>query len=360
MSSISRGASSAPPLHRSRLASVLLLALAAAGCGGDTGSSEGAGVVNVYSHRHYEADQTLFDRFTAETGIRVNVVTASADELITRLEGEGAASPADLLITADAGRLHRAEERGLLQAVSSPELESAIPAHLRDPEGYWFGMTQRARVLVYSLERVDPTELSTLADLIDPRWRGRILTRSSDNVYNQSLMAAIIAALGEEGAEAWARGLVANMARAPQGADRDQIRDVAAGVADVAIVNTYYLGLLVNSAEPADRAAAAQVGVFFPDQGEGERGTHINVSGAGVTAHAPNRDNAVRLIEFLVSDESQRLFAEANYEYPVREGIEWAETLREWGDFRADTLNLARLGELNSAAVRVMDRAGWR
>jgi iron(III) transport system substrate-binding protein len=344
-----------------------LLLLAAACGGGDapggttrTAAGDTAGEVNVYTHRHYESDEQIFRRFTETTGIRVNVVTASADELITRLEAEGASSPADILITVDAGRLHRARERSLLQPTSSAILESAVPAHLRDPDGLWFGLTQRARVFVYATGRVDPSEMSTYEDLADPRWRGRILTRSSDNVYNQSLMASVIAAVGVEAAEAWARGLVANFARPPQGADRDQIRDVAAGVADLAIVNTYYLGLLANSDTPADREAAAAVSVFFPNQGEGERGTHVNVSGAGVTAHAPNRANAVRLLEFLVSEEAQQLVAEGNYEYPVREGVAWAQTLQGWGDFRQDMLNLARLGELNTQAVQALDRAGWR
>ena len=344
-----------------------LLLLAAACGGGDaqgggtrTAAGDNAGEVNVYTHRHYDTDQAQFDRFTAATGIQVNVVTASADELITRLEAEGASSPADVLVTVDAGRLYRAKERGLLQSASSPTLEAAIPAHLRDPDGQWFGMTQRARVFVYAPGRVQPSDMSTYEDLADPKWRGRILTRSSDNIYSQSLTASVIAAHGAEAAEEWARGLVANFARPPQGGDRDQIQDVAAGVADLAVVNTYYLGLLANSGTPADREAAAAVAVFFPNQGEGDRGTHVNVSGAGVTAHAPNRANAIRLLEFLVSEEAQQAFAQGNFEYPVVEGVEWAPTLQEWGTFRHDLLNLARLGEFNTEAIRVMDRAGWR
>lgn len=324
------------------------------------GDGESAGVVNVYSHRHYAVDQELFDRFQESTGIRVNVVTASADELLTRLEAEGAASPADLVVTVDAGRLVRAAERGLLQPVRSAVLEEVIPAPLRDPEGLWFGLTQRARVLVYAPGRVSPEELSTYEDLADPRWRGRILTRSSGNIYNQSLMASVMAARGPEAAEAWARGLAENFAREPQGGDRDQILDVAAGIADVAIVNTYYLGLLVASTDPAEREIAAKVAVFFPNQGEGDRGTHVNISGAGVTRHAPNPEHAVRLLEFLVSEEAQALYAEANHEYPVREGIRWAPSLEGWGTFRADPLELVQLGVLNAEAVQAMDRAGWR
>lgn len=343
------------------------LSLAVAGlaaCGGgdapdaEQGVAEDAGEVNVYSHRHYNTDQQLFDRFTEETGVRVNVVTASADELITRLETEGAESPADVLITVDAGRLYRALDRGLLQPVASSTLDANVPTHLRHPEGYWYGLTRRARIVVYAPDRVDPAQLSTYEALADPTWDDRILIRSSSNIYNQSLLASLIAHLGETEAEAWAAGMVENMARDPQGGDRDQIRAVAAGEGDLAVVNTYYLGRMLNSDDPQDVEAGQSVAVFFPNQ-DG-RGAHVNVSGAGVTANAPNRDQAVRLLEFLTSDEAQALFAEANYEYPVKPGVAWAPTLQEWGEFRADTLNLARLGELNDGAVRIFDRVGWR
>jgi len=320
--------------------------------------AEPAEVVNVYSHRHYETDQRLFERFTEFTGIQVRVVTASADDLITRLETEGEASPADVLITVDAGRLHRAKERGLLRPTRSQVLESVIPAHLRDPEGYWFGLTVRARVLAYSRERVDPSELSTYEALADPIWRGRVLSRSSENVYNISLLASLIAANGAAAAEAWARAVVQNFGRAPQGSDRDQVLDVAAGVGDIAIVNTYYVGQLLNDPDLAVRELASQVGIFFPNQVG--RGAHANVSGAGVTAYAPNPVNATRLIEFLVSEEAQRSFAETVYEYPIREGVPTAATLEAWGDFRRDGLGLERLGELGSQAVEIFDRAGWR
>jgi iron(III) transport system substrate-binding protein len=335
------------------LLAILIGAPLVSGCQGDP-----ADVVNVYSHRHYDTDQMLFDRFAEVTGVEVRVVTASADDLITRLQTEAEASPADVLITVDAGRLHRAKELGLLQPVQSAVLEETVPAHLRDPEGRWFGLTQRARVLVYARDRVDPAELSTYEALADSIWSGRIVTRSSENIYNISLLASLIAANGPEAAEAWARGVVANFARPPQGADRDQVMDVAAGVGDVGIVNTYYVGQLLNDPDPAVRERASQVGVFFPNQ-EG-RGAHVNVSGAGVTAHAPNPANAIRLIEFLVSEEAQRSFAETVYEYPVRAGVEWAPTLREWGDFVADDLSLEQLGELSGDAVTTFDRAGWR
>lgn len=334
------------------LAAALFLPLLVA-CG--TGNGE---VVNVYSHRHYDTDEALFRQFSEETGIRVRVVSASADELIARLEREGEASPADLLITVDAGRLHRAMERGLLQPATSEALEEAVPDHLRDPEGHWWGLTRRARIIAYSTERVDPAELSTYEELTGERWEGRILARTSENIYNVSHMASIIAAHDAEFGEAWARGIVANMARSPRGNDTDQIRDVAAGLGDVALVNSYYVGRLLNAEDEASRELGRQVGVFFPNQDD--RGTHINVSGAGVTAHAPNREHALRLLEFLVSAEAQEAFARANFEYPVRADVEPGETLGSWGEFVADPLPLGRLGELNNDAVRAFDRAGWR
>lgn len=338
-----------------RIAIGLAAAVVLGGCGaGDAGDA----VVNVYSHRHYEADQQLFARFTELTGIRVNVVTASADELITRLENEGKNSPADILITVDAGRLHRAKEKGLLQPIRSEVLETSIPATYRDPEGYWFGLTRRARVLVYDPARVQPGELSTYEDLASPKWKGRILSRSSGNVYNQSLLASLIAANGEEAAEAWARGVAANLARPPAGGDTDQIKAVAAGVGDVAISNTYYFGRLLSSSDPEERRLAERLAIFFPNQ-DG-RGAHVNVSGAGVTTSSKNVANAIRLLEFLASEEAQRIFSEANLEYPVNPRVAPAEILRAWGEFKADTLNLARLGELNAAAVAIFDRAGWR
>lgn len=323
----------------------------------DTAQAD-AGEVNVYSHRHYEADQQLFERFTEETGIAVNVVTASADELITRLESEGEASPADVLITVDAGRLHRAKTRGLLQTIESDVLNANVPASFRDRDGQWYGLTQRARVIFYHPDRVDPSTLTGYGDLADPSMEGRVLIRSSENVYNQSLMASIIAHEGEEVAREWAEGVVRNMAREPSGGDTDQIKAVAAGAGDVAVANTYYAVRLAESDDPEDQRVYEQVDVFFPNQ-DG-RGAHVNVSGGGVTANAPNRDNAIRLLEFLSGPEAQSVFASANGEYPVLEGVEWSPTLQEWGEFRRDTLDLTRLGELNDQAVRIFDQVGWR
>ncbi|MGY6741718.1 MAG: Fe(3+) ABC transporter substrate-binding protein [Cecembia sp.] len=322
------------------------------------GSGEKQEVVNVYTHRHYEADQKLFDMFTEATGIKVNVVSASADELIQKLELEGPNSPADVLITVDAGRLHRAEDKGLLQAVNSATLNTNIPAKFRDPEGFWFGLTYRARILAYSTERVNPEELSTYEALTAPEWKGRVLTRSSENIYNQSLLASIIAHHGAEGAQEWAAGLLANMARDPKGSDRDQVKAVAAGEGDVAIVNTYYIGIMLNDSNEEERKAAEKIGIFFPNQED--RGTHINISGAGVTKYAPNKDNAIKLIEFLSESSSQEFLANINFEYPVNPSTEFSDLLKKWGSFKSDDLNLSVLGEKNAEAVMIFDRVGWK
>jgi iron(III) transport system substrate-binding protein len=316
-----------------------------------------AGQVNIYSARQEVLIKPLLDRFTEQTGIKVNLVAGNADALLQRLQNEGRNSPADVLLTVDAGNLNRAMEMELFQPVKSAALEQAIPAAYRDPAGHWFGLSMRARVLMYARDRVDPAELGTYQDLTDSRWQGRICVRSSSNVYNQSMTAAMIAHQGVEATEAWAKGLVANFARSPQGGDRDQIKAVAAGQCDVAIVNTYYLGGMLNSSEAGEREAAAKVAVFWPDQ---QQGVHVNVSGAGVTRHARNRDNAVRLLEFLAGEEAQRWYAEVNFEYPVRSATPISETLTAFGVFKADDLNLAILGRHNPEAVRLMDRAGWR
>jgi iron(III) transport system substrate-binding protein len=317
-----------------------------------------AGEVNLYSARKEELIKPLLDRFTADTGIKVNLVTGKADALLKRLESEDRNTPADLLLTTDAGRLYRAYEADLLQPVRSDTLERAVPAIYRDPEGHWFGVSVRARVLMFASDRLDPAGLSTYEDLADERWKGRICIRSSNNIYNQSLVASLIVAHGEAETEAWAKGLVANLARPPKGGDRDQIKAVAAGQCDVAVANTYYLGTMLNSSDPAQREAAAKISVFWPNQAD--RGSHVNVSGAGVTRHARNRNNAVRLLEFMTTEESQRWYADANLEYPVRTGITLNPTLEAWGTFAGDTINLAELGRHNAAAVRLMDRAGWK
>lgn len=339
--------------------SLRLLGIAALGAAiGLPVSVSAEGEVNVYSARQENLIKPLLDDFTRDTGIEVNLLTGRADELLQRLRLEGRNSPADVLITVDAGNLHQAKQADVLSPIDSAVLNERIPENFRDVDGHWYGLSLRARPIMYNKDTVDPSELSTYEALTDPKWRGRICIRSSSNIYNQSLVASMIAAEGPEAASEWAEGLVANLARPPQGGDTDQIRAVAAGVCDIAIANTYYLGKLLASDDPEQRAVAEQIGVFFPNQ-DG-RGAHVNISGAGVTAHAPNPDNGVRLIEYLTGEEAQRWYAEVNQEYPVRPEVPTSEILRSLGDFKADSLNLSLLGEYNAEAVRIMDRAGWR
>lgn len=314
--------------------------------------------VNVYTHRHYDTDKELFRLFTERTGIAVNVVQAGDDEVLARLEQEGANSPCDVLITADAGRLGLAKSRGLLQSATSAVLAANIPAHLRDPDGQWFGLTMRARIVAYDKTKVKPGAITTWADLTKPEWRKKILVRTSENVYNQSLMAAMIAHDGPLAAKAWAEGIVANMARAPKGNDTEQLLGLGEGIGTVAIVNSYYVGKLMASDEAEKQKAKAVIGVAFPSIGA--HGTHVNVSGGGVAKHAPHKAEAIALLEFLSGGEAQRAFAEGNKEYPVKPGIPIAAELAAFGTFTPDSLNLEALARLNPDAVKVFDAAGWR
>ncbi|RMF08959.1 MAG: Fe(3+) ABC transporter substrate-binding protein [Alphaproteobacteria bacterium] len=319
-----------------------------------------AGEVNIYSYRQEVLIRPLLDAFTQKTGIKVNLVSGKADALLERLKAEGANSPADVLLTADVGRLVRAKAAGVLQAVQSSELEQAIPARYRDDEGFWYGLSVRARVPFYAVGRVDPAELSTYEALADPKWRGRICVRSSSNVYNQSLLAAMIARHGPEKAEAWARGIVANMARRPQGGDRDQIKAVAAGECDIAIANTYYYGrMLAAEAGSAERKAAEAVKPFWPNQ-QAAGGVHVNISGAGVTVSARNKAQAIALIEFLAGPEAQALYAGEVFEYPVRAGVAVSDLVAAWGPFKADDTPLSVFAKYQRDAVMIFDRAGWR
>ena len=314
--------------------------------------------VNVYSARKEALIAPILDAFSEETGVAVRLVTGNAGQLHERLLAEGRNSPADLFVTVDAGNLHRARQAGLLRPVRSDILEAAVPARRRDPDGFWFGLSLRARILVYAVDRVSPYDLSTYEALADPIWSDRVLVRSSSNIYNQSLIASMIEARGTAATEEWARGLVANMARDPKGGDTDQIRAVAAGEGDVAIVNTYYYGGLSASTDPADRAVTGATRPFFPNQGG--RGTHVNISGAGVCAHAPNAAEAIALLEYLVGETAQAAFAALNHEIPVRAGAPSSDIVAGWGAFEMDDLPLAVLGERNREAIELADRAGWR
>ncbi len=315
-------------------------------------------VVNLYSARHYDTDNALYESFTKKTGMKVNLVEAEADQLIERIQSEGANSPADVLITVDAGRLWRAKEAGVLQPINSQVLEAAVPESLRDLEGYWFGLSKRARVIVYNKDKVKPSDLSTYEALTDPKWKGRILVRSSNNIYNQSLVGALLAAHGPEKTEKWVRGLAANFARPPEGNDTGQIKAVASGVGDIALVNTYYVVRLMKSDKPEDKAVAEKIGVFFPNQSD--RGTHVNISGGGVAKNAPNKEGAIKFLEHLASREAQEIFANGNSEYPVAEGTPVDSVVESLGKFKSDTLNAAIFGRNNAEALKVMDRAGWK
>lgn len=304
--------------RRAFLASSSAIAVVAmGGCGQrqESGSSQAKQAINLYSARHYDSDNALYEAFTKQSGIAINLVEAKADELIERIKSEGTNSPADVLLTVDAGNLWRAQQAGLFLPTSSQALQSAIPANLREPAGNWFGFSKRARVIVYNKNRVQPADLSTYEDLADPRWKGRFIVRSSSNVYNQSLTASLLAANGSEQTEAWARGLVANFAHPPKGNDTAQIQEVAAGSADLTVVNSYYVVRLMKSEKAEEREIASKVGVFFPNQGD--RGTHTNISGGGVVKTAKNPEAAMQFLEFLATPEAQAMFAKGNNEYPV-------------------------------------------
>lgn len=330
-------------------------------------------VVNVYTHRHYDTDKLLFAEFEQKTGIKVNVVMAEDDELLSRLEAEGANTPADVIITADAGRLGLAKQRGFLKPINDSVLEANVPAHLRDPGGNWFGFTMRARVLAYDKNTVKPEELRTYNDLLSPRFKGQILVRPSENVYNQSLVAAMIAHWGADSTQKWCEGVVANMAREPKGSDTDQLLAIGEGLGSVAIVNSYYIGKLMKSDDPARQKAKNAIAValpmFYPAWTEALDGssltfdgigTHVNISGGGVAAHAKHEANAIELLRFLSSDASQAAFADGNMEYPVKPGIPASAVLQGFGKLTPDTLDLSMLGRYNADAVKVLTAAGWR
>ena len=313
-------------------------------------------VVNVYSARHYDTDMAMYERFTEETGIKVNLIEGSSDALIERIKSEGQFSPADMLITVDAGRLWRAEKEGIFQPVDSTVLSERIPAHLRHPEGEWFGLSKRARVIAHKKDMALPAGFGTYEALADEAFRGQVCMRSSGNIYNLSLMASLIDAHGAPAAEAWAKGVVANFARTPQSNDTGQLKAVANGECTITVANTYYLGRLMASTKPEDKALMANLEIVFPNQ-DG-RGTHVNISGAGVTKYAPNRENAIRFLEYLTSDFAQRLFAEGNNEYPISGPT--TGLVAALGKFKRDDLNVSVLGENQMEAVKVYDRAGWK
>lgn len=317
-----------------------------------------ANEVNVYSAREEQLIKPLLNAFSKDTGIKVNLVTSDDDPLLERLKREGANSKADVLIMADAGRLARAVQYGVLQPIQSPRLQQVIPAYLRDPAKRWFGLTSRARVIFYAKGRVNPNEIKSYEDLTAAKWKGRICVRSSNSIYNQSLVASMIAHQGEAQASQWVKGLVQNFARPPSGGDRDQIKGLAAGECDIALGNTYYYAQMLFGGDSSQKAAATKAGLIWPNQST--TGTHINISGAGITTSAPNKANAIKLLEYMTLDDAQRWYSTVNGEYPVTNKALTSAQLQSWGSFKADTLNLGELGKYNQTAVKLMDQAGWR
>ncbi len=316
-------------------------------------------IINLYSSRHYETDEALYTHFSKQTGIRINRIEGGEDALIERIRNEGDRSPADVLITVDAGRLWRAEQLGLFQPVKSKALESRLPSSYRHPDGLWFGFSARARIIAYSKERVKPGEIARYEDLANPKWKGRICTRSAGHVYNLSLMSSLVNHLGEGKTEEWARAVASNLARAPKGGDTDQLKGVAAGECDLAISNTYYYVRLLRSQKPDEREVAEKVGVILPNQKD--RGTHVNVSGAGMLKHAPNREAAILFLEYLASDNAQNYFANGNNEWPVVPTVKLNNAaLATLGKFKTDALNLAAVGKHQPTAQKIADRSGFK
>ena len=319
----------------------------------------GQQVLNVYSARHYQTDEALYAGFTKRTGITINRLEAGEDALIQRIVNEGAKSPADVLITVDAGRLWRAQELGLFQPVKSAVLEGRIPASFREPAGQWFGFSLRARVIAYDTTKVKPADIQTYGQLAEPRWKGKICVRSGTHIYNLSLMGAMIEHLGEAQAEEWAKAVRANLARDPKGGDTDQIKGVAAGECEVALTNHYYYARLARSRKADEKAIAGRVGVVFPNQATW--GTHVNISGAGVLRNAPNREAAVRFLEYLASDDAQRYFADGNNEWPAVPSVEVSNpALNALGKFKHDPLNVAVLGRNQQRSQKLYDRVAWK
>lgn len=314
--------------------------------------------LNLYSSRHYDTDEALYTGFTKLTGVKINRIEAAADPLIERMKAEGERSPADVFITVDAGKIEAARALGLLQPYASKRLSEVIPAHLRDPENNWFGFSVRARVFAINPDKIKAETVSSYEALANPEIKGKLLIRSSTNIYNQSLTGSMLAAHGPEKTEIWCKALVANFARPPRGGDSDQIRACAAGEGDVAVTNTYYAAGLARSSKPEDRAVMEKLKIIFPNQGD--RGTHVNISGAAIAKHAKNVSAARDYLDYLSSPEAQKLFAEGNAEYPVVAGVPVTPVLAAFGSFKQDQLNARTFAANNASALQIMDRAGWK
>ena len=316
--------------------------------------------INIYSQRHYDSDKMQYKKFEEKTGIKVNVTKAGADELIQRLKNEGDNSQADLFITVDVGKLWQASDMGLFQKFDDKKVFNNIDPQFLDKNGYWVPLTYRSRVVVYSNERVKKEDLSTYEDLANEKWRGRLLVRSSSNAYNQALMSSLVANLGPDAVTSWSEAVVKNLARDPKGSDRDQVKAIAAGQGDIAIVNSYYIGLLLSSEKEEEISAGNSVSVFFPNQGEGERGAHINVSGIALAKNAPNKENAIELIKYLTSVEGQETYVNNSYEYSVNPNVKPDKIVQAWGEFKKDPVDLNMLGIKRDEAIRIFDKTGWK
>jgi len=316
--------------------------------------------INIYSQRHYDSDKMQYKNFEEKTGIKVNVTQAGADELIQRMKNEGDNSQADLFITVDVGKLWQASDMGLFQKFNDKSVYEGIDPQFLDKNGYWVPVTYRSRVVVYSNERVNKEDLSTYEDLANEKWRGRLLVRSSSNAYNQALVSSLVANLGPEAVTSWADGVVKNFARDPKGSDRDQVKAIAAGQGDIAIVNSYYIGLLLSSEKQEEINAGNAVSVFFPNQKEGERGAHINVSGIALAKNAPNKENAIKLIRYLTSVEGQETYVNNSYEYSVNPNVKPDKIVQAWGEFKKDPVDLNMLGLMRDEAIRIFDKTGWK
>lgn len=320
--------------------------------------AQDASEVNVYSGRQEVLIKPLLDKFTERTGIKVNLVTGKGDALISRMQAEGALSPADVIIMADAGRLVRANELGLLQGVNDDNILQRVPENFRADNGNWIALTTRARPIMYVKNSMDPNSISSMTDLADKRFEGEICIRSSSNIYNQSMLASLMILQGEDQTLEWATSVVDNFARSPKGGDRDQIRALVAGECSIAVANTYYLGGMMASQDQQTKEIAEQVAVIWPDQ-DGS-GTHINISGAAITQSAQHIEQAQALLNFMLEDESQQWYAQVNHEYPIIEGVEWSSELQMLGEFKTQNVDFEQMGAMNAEALRLMDKAGWR
>ena len=317
-----------------------------------------AGEINIYSHRQPFLINPFLEFFTAETGITTNIIY-SKKGLAERLQAEGENTPADVVLTVDIGRLYVYQDKNLLASIESKILEQNIPAHLRSLDNTWFGLSKRARVIVIAKDRIDHHKIKRIEDLADPKWRGRICSRPGSHVYNRALMASVIVAHGEIKAEKWVNGLVKNLARRPQGNDRAQVKAIYEGQCDIAIINNYYFGKLKFSEDPKQREWTKNLKLIFPNQAEGDRGSHINISGGGVVKYSKNKKEAVALLEFLTSKKAQELYGEINFEYPANLNISASEELQSWGKFREDQLPIIKIAELAPLAQKIIDRSGW-